>query len=166
MQSKKIIIGEKYLIGWSSCAKVLEAGVERANYYGSVRKDGVLVKLQDGYNKGRESIISSREVKQLWSEYQTAHDIRQLSEKISEMDRQRVCQQTDLLKTSLQERGIEVLSTFVNFPYQDDDHHCSVELSEQSIEQLIKLLSSPAIAERALTDNSQSSESLLSELLS
>lgn len=166
MQIREIIVGQKYMVDYSCRCKVLEAGVDRVNRNGNTRKDGLRVIFQSGCREDQESIIASHQIKQLWSEYQAERRARQLSHKISKMDRQRVSLRADLLKESLQKHGIEVLSVYVSLPYQDDDHSADLGLSEQSVGQLINLLDSPEIAERALAGGSHDTGGALAELLS
>lgn len=166
MKSSDIKIGEKYLVEYGLCGKVLETRLERRNWSGTTRREGVKVLIQGGYQDGKEKIIPSREVHQLWSKHEERQQAKKLRLKVDAQDRARSEKIINRLSEELARRGIKTRSVNVGYGYQDRQrsHFGNLGLDNQEMEKLIDLLSSKEMGSKAAKADPQTDP--LTELLS
>ena len=141
MKSKDIIIGEQYLVGFSSCATVLETMLERQTWRSS-RKDGVRVSLIDHNGKTVESLVPSSDVVELWATHQAERDAQERRRKVAEQDRERMKSLGEVLEGALAAKGVEMDEWCIYGGYgnQDGESFNSLTLNEEAVVKLIAVL--------------------------
>ena len=142
MKTKDISAGEDYLVGYYGKGQVTETLVPRGN-----RKDGVKVIITLGYYAGREILVSSREIKCLWSEHQAKQDAMELKRKIDQRDRQKVSDKVELLERAFEAAGVSLRSSETQQDWRNRDagYFGAFFLEEDSIERLIDFLGASEI---------------------
>lgn len=169
MKSTDIKIGEKYQIQYRGCGKVLETRVERNNWSGTSRKDGVKVLFEDGHYKGQAIVVSSRKVVKLWSEHAAEQEIREREARVAKKERQRAQVAAQRLEDALEQSGIEVGNCSLSYSGRTPGQSQTVMLriDENAANKLTELLGGAEVAERK-TECAQSEETgnPLADLLS
>jgi len=142
MKSKDIIIGESYKVGYYGRGKILATSVERANWSGNIRKDGVDVFMEEGYCQGEHKTVSSRDISQLWSEYKAAMDTAEMRRKIDGQDRERISDQAAGLADQLRQSGVEVANSSLGYrsAHGLTDYNGVLTLTEEAMADLSRLL--------------------------
>lgn len=151
MKSADIKIGEKYVVEYGYCGKVLETRLELQGWSGSVRKEGVKVLIQGGQRDGQEKIVPSRDIYELWSVREQREEERRLHQKAAAHDREKSEALTRQLKKALRGIGIEVRDSKVSYGYKDGErsHYGAIGLDDSEMQRLITLLGAPEVAEQA-----------------
>lgn len=167
MKTADIKIGESYKVGYYGRGRVLETRVERSTWRSSKsRKDGVKVFFEEGYREGQEMIVSSREVDELWEDYQARRDAAELQRKISEQDRERMEEKAKQLSSVLSSLGVEAAEASASYVWGDqtESYRASLELPEESLDRLLSLLDAPEARKQAEAVSTATSDPL-AELL-
>lgn len=148
MKSADIKIGERYKMGYS-CGKVLETRVERIPGWRStnkIRKDGVKIYVEEGYQEGKEIIVASRDIERPWEEYKQEQEERRRAMRVDGKDRERTEAKLERAVKLLEELGIEVSNSYTGWSRRaNDQYHSDIEMSESNLDKLIALLTAPEI---------------------
>ena len=139
MKSKDIIIGEQYLVGFSSCATVLETMLERQTWRSS-RKDGVRVSLIDHNGKTVELLVPSSDVVELWATHQAERDAQERRRKVAEQDRERMKALGEVLEGALAAKGVEMDEWSLARRPLSISQPASLSLSGLNEESVVKLI--------------------------
>lgn len=150
MKSTDIKIGEKYQIQYRGCGKVLETRVERDNWSGGSRKDGVKVLFEDGHYAGQEVVVSSRKVVKLWSEHAAEQEIREREARVAKKERERAQLVAQRLEDALEQSGVEVSSCSLPYVGRTPGQNNTVllRIDEDAAARLTELLGGAEVAER------------------
>lgn len=170
MRSADIKLGEQYRIGYYGCGEVLETRVERTSWRGSKpRKDGVRVKFLSGYREGDEMVVSSREVDQLWAEYEAAKQDAELKRKIAAQDHDRMSDKVKKTQEAFEAIGITVKEANATYDWrsreQGEVYDAELTFSEADLDKVMALIQTPGAGERATQAVSSATSNPLAELL-
>lgn len=169
MKSSDIKIGERYQIKYRGCGKVLETRVERSNWSGNSRKDGVKVSFEEGHYKGQEVVVASRKIMKLWSEHAAEQEIREREARVAKKERARAQLTAQRLEDALESSGVEVGSCSLAYGGRTPGRSSTVllRIDEAAAARLTELLGGPQVAERkAELTEPPSSSNPLADLLS
>lgn len=167
MKSADIKIGEKYVVDYGYCGKVLETRLDLTSWSGSVRKEGVKVLIQGGPRDGQEKIIASRDVYELWSIREQREEEQRLLRKVAAQDREKSKALVTQLKQSLRGIGIDVRTCNTSYGYKDGEqsHYGNIGLDDTEMQKLITLLNNPEVAQQASKTTAEETPNPLADLL-
>jgi len=145
MKIGDIKVGEQYLLDWMTCAQVIETRVERTSRTGSIRRDGVKVKVKStsihsGYSEGEERVVMASHLRQKWSEYQAEIELEEKRQQVRRQQFEKAREQAEKLNELFAARGIELAHCNPGIYSGNDFPDTQIRMSNDAMLKLTALL--------------------------